>query len=115
MTKLKFKKELNCSTSVLRYLQFQNSIDPNQEKKAMQYMNNGVLVLNSDLPENYTVVVDGINGCFCSSTNDFKEKLNQFYKMTDINYSWFQEMPENRLEIFTITSTSKNLKRLKTA
>lgn len=57
--------------------------------KAKQYMNNGVPVLSTNLPENNTVVVDGINGYFCNTSDDFKERINQFYKMTDTDYSMF--------------------------
>lgn len=59
--------------------------------KAKQYMNNGVPVLSTNLPENNTVVVEGVNGYFCSTTNDFKERLNQFHKMTDTDYLEFSK------------------------
>ncbi|MBL0330879.1 MAG: glycosyltransferase [Bacteroidetes bacterium] len=59
--------------------------------KAKQYMNNGVPVLSTNLPENNSVVVDGVNGYFCVTANDFKERINQFYKMTDADYSQFSK------------------------
>lgn len=55
--------------------------------KAKQYMNNGVPVLSTNLPENNTVVIDGVNGFFCTKANDFKERLNQLNNMTDKDYS----------------------------
>ncbi|HOW31191.1 MAG TPA: hypothetical protein PLP88_06465 [Bacteroidales bacterium] len=57
--------------------------------KAKQYLNNGVPVLSTDLPENNTVVVDGLNGFFCSTIHDFKEGIIKFSTMTDTNYSKF--------------------------
>ncbi len=57
--------------------------------KAKQYMNNGVPVLSTNLPENNSVVVDGVNGYFCETITDFKERINQFHDMTDSEYSQF--------------------------
>ncbi len=68
--------------------------------KAKQYMNNGVPVLSTNLPENNNVVVDGVNGYFCNTTNDFKERLNQFYKMTAIDYLQFSENARKSISNF---------------
>jgi len=57
--------------------------------KAKQYMNNGVPVLSSNLPENNTVVIDGLNGYFCTTKRDFIEKLNLFYNMSNADYFKF--------------------------
>lgn len=59
--------------------------------KAKQYMNNGVPVLSTNLPENNNVVIDGVNGFFCATTNDFKERLNQFNNMTETDYLQISE------------------------
>ncbi len=59
--------------------------------KAKQYMNNGVPVLSTNLPENNTIVIDGVNGYFCNTIIDFKQRLNQFYKMTDSEYLRFSQ------------------------
>ena len=68
--------------------------------KAKQYMNNGVPVLSTNLPENNTVVVDGVNGYFCTSTNDFKEKIIQFFKMTNTEYLQFSENARKSISNF---------------
>ena len=68
--------------------------------KAKQYMNNGVPVLSTNLPENNAVVVDGVNGYFCATTNDFKERLNQFYKMTDTDYLLFSKNARESISNF---------------
>ncbi len=57
--------------------------------KVKQYMNNGVPVLSTDLPENNSVVVDGVNGYYCTMANDFKQRLIQFYHMPDAEYLRF--------------------------
>ncbi len=59
--------------------------------KAKQYMNNGVPVLSSNLPENTSVVEDGVNGYFCNNTSDFKERLIQFKNMSETDYLKFSQ------------------------
>lgn len=59
--------------------------------KAKQYLNNGVPVLSSPLPENNQFITEGINGYFCSTENDFSEKLNLFYQMSFSEYDRFIE------------------------
>ncbi len=68
--------------------------------KAKQYLNNGVPVLSTNLPENNTVVVDGVNGYFCSTTQDFKERMSQFYTMTDSDYSQFSKNARESIRDF---------------
>ncbi len=57
--------------------------------KVKQYMNNGVPVLSTNLPENNSFVLDSKNGFFCNSVNDFKTRLNQFYEMSEEEYLQF--------------------------
>jgi glycosyltransferase involved in cell wall biosynthesis len=59
--------------------------------KAKQYMNNGVPVLSSNLSENNSVVVDGFNGYFCTTINDYIERLNHFNNMTEAEYTRLSE------------------------
>lgn len=59
--------------------------------KAKQYMNNGVPVLSTNLPENDSVVVDGKNGFFCSSPNDFKQRIIEFYNMNQDDYYYYSK------------------------
>lgn len=68
--------------------------------KAKQYMNNGVPVLSTNLPENNAVVLDGVYGYFCDTTNDFKERINQFYKMTDTDYLQFSKNARESISNF---------------
>ncbi len=57
--------------------------------KAKQYMNNGIPVLSTDLPENDSVIIDGENGFFCSNSLDFKNRITEFYEMSEIEYNRF--------------------------
>lgn len=49
--------------------------------KAKQYLNNGVPVLSTPLPENTLVVKESYNGFFCHSVSDFKNRLLQLHQM----------------------------------
>lgn len=55
--------------------------------KAKQYMNNGVPVLSTNLPENDSVIVEGKNGFFCSGPQEFKQRIIEFYKMNETEYN----------------------------
>lgn len=59
--------------------------------KAKQYLNNGVPVLATKLPENDCVVKDGVNGFFCSDSSDFKRKLELFKFMDEDEYYTFSK------------------------
>ncbi|MBK6642378.1 MAG: glycosyltransferase [Bacteroidetes bacterium] len=59
--------------------------------KAKQYLNNGVPVLSTNLPENNSVVVEGVNGYFCTTVNDFRDKFILFRNMADTDYLRFVE------------------------
>ena len=59
--------------------------------KAKQYLNNGVPVLSTNLPENNSVVVDGLNGFFCKTTTDFMARFNQFGEMSKKDYLQFSK------------------------
>lgn len=81
--------------------------------KAKQYMNNGVPVLCTNLPENNTVVTDGVNGFFCSTTNDFKERLIQFNNMIDADYLWLSENARKSIGNFDHKKYFEDFEKLK--
>ncbi len=54
--------------------------------KTKQYLNNGVPVLSSNLPENNNVIIDGYNGFLCSSSDAFLNRLSFIYKMPESEY-----------------------------
>ncbi len=82
--------------------------------KAKQYMNNGVPVLSTNLPENNAVVIEGFNGYFCETTNDFKEKLNLFHSMSDENYSRFSKNARESIHSFDHNKYFSDFEKIKT-
>lgn len=68
--------------------------------KAKQCMNSGIPVLGTNLPENDWVIKDGINGFYCQESKDYFERINQFYKMDDIEYARFSLAAINSCESF---------------
>lgn len=59
--------------------------------KAKQYLNNGVPVLSSNLPENNYFVEHNYNGYLCNTTNEFKEKLIEFNSMSETEHKVFRD------------------------
>lgn len=68
--------------------------------KAKQYLNNGIPVLSSNMPENNSVIVDGFNGYYCSDEIDYFNKLNQFYAMSNEDYLIFSVNARNSINSF---------------
>lgn len=54
--------------------------------KAKQYLNNGVPVLGTNLPENDWVIEEGKNGFFCSNSDDFLQQLKYFAALSEDEY-----------------------------
>jgi glycosyltransferase involved in cell wall biosynthesis len=82
--------------------------------KAKQYMNNGVPVLSSNLPENDTVIEEGVNGFFCSSPTDFEEKIIKFHEMSDNEYYYFSSNARNSIIGFNHEKYLADFQRIKT-
>jgi len=57
--------------------------------KVKQYMNNGIPVLSSNLPENNAIINHGKNGYYCTTSNDFKKHLLDFYNMSNDGFMEF--------------------------
>jgi glycosyltransferase involved in cell wall biosynthesis len=55
--------------------------------KLKQYMNNGVPVLSSPIPENSFFITHGVNGFCCATVTDFKTHLTQLHEMPDAEYA----------------------------
>ncbi|MBI9035414.1 MAG: glycosyltransferase [Bacteroidales bacterium] len=68
--------------------------------KAKQYLNNGVPVLSTKLPENDWVVKDGYNGYFCDYTDDFKNRMIEFSKMDEHTYQYFSKNARKSISEF---------------
>ena len=82
--------------------------------KAKQYMNNGIPVLSTNLPENNNVVIEGINGYFCMNPDDFKKRFNQFYNMKEIEYLWFSKNARESIYNFDHNKYFNSFETIKT-
>ncbi|HCA82641.1 MAG TPA: hypothetical protein DEP18_02560 [Flavobacteriales bacterium] len=80
--------------------------------KAKQYMNNGIPVLSTNLPENNTVVVDGYNGYFCSSRFDFEKRMRQFAEFSDHEYATFSVNARQSITNFNHVNYFRNFEYL---
>lgn len=59
--------------------------------KLKQCFNNGVPVLSTNLPENNLFLKHGVNGYFCDTSNEFRQRLIEFKTMADDDYKIFSE------------------------
>lgn len=81
--------------------------------KAKQYLNNGVPVLGTDLPENDWVIKDGINGFFCANTADFGKRIVDFYLMNDERYAYFSQNARESIHEFNHEHFYNSLVKIK--
>lgn len=68
--------------------------------KAKQYLNNGVPVLGTKLPENDWIIKDGHNGYFCDTPNGFKKRIVEFYEMEEKIYNRFSKNARESISEF---------------
>lgn len=68
--------------------------------KAKQYMNNGIPVISTNLPENNSYVIDGFNGILCTTPNDFANAINKFYLMDSLEYNTYSKNARNSIAHF---------------
>jgi len=78
--------------------------------KLKQYMNNGVPVLSSDLPENNRFIQRGFNGFLCRSQEEFKKYLNELNEMPSGKYSQLSVHARQSVKEFDLEYYAKNLK-----
>jgi glycosyltransferase involved in cell wall biosynthesis len=69
--------------------------------KAKQYLLNGVPVLSTNLPENNSVVQDGVNGYFCNNPAEFRGRIIQIAEMNADAYRLLSEQCRNSCSEFT--------------
>lgn len=77
--------------------------------KAKQYLNNGVPVLTTNLAENNSVVIDGVNGFYCNNPEDFYERIVQFQHMPEDEYQDFILQTNQSTDLFSHTLYSSQL------
>ncbi len=82
--------------------------------KAKQYLNNGVPVLGTNLPENDWVIKDGYNGYFCDSPIDFKKRIIEFFKMEEKIYKRFSKNARKSINEFNHNKYYSDFMKIKT-
>lgn len=80
--------------------------------KAKQYLNNGVPVLSTDLPENNKFVRNGINGYLCESSDDFRKRLIEFHAMTNVEYETFSRNARSSIVNFNHEKYFRDMEEL---
>lgn len=59
--------------------------------KLKQYMNNGVPVLSFNIPENNVFLKPGINGYYCKTPEEFRNRILEIYAMDETSYRILSE------------------------
>lgn len=77
--------------------------------KAKQYMNNGVPVLSSDIPENNLFVVHGHNGFLCQTPSDFRQRIIEINEMSQDNFAKLSINARRSIKDFDLTKYCDNL------
>jgi glycosyltransferase involved in cell wall biosynthesis len=77
--------------------------------KSKQYLNNGVPVLSSDIPENNLFIEHGKNGFLCSTPADFKQRIIEINQMDQDEYKLLSERARNSTPQFDLAKYCDNL------
>lgn len=77
--------------------------------KTKQYMNNGVPVLSSDIPENNKVVVHGYNGFLCRTATDFKQRIIEINEMNPDSYTILSGNARQSITNFNLDKYCKDI------
>lgn len=68
--------------------------------KVKQYLNNGIPVLSTDLPENNTFVQNGVNGFLCNTAEEFQAKILDIYSLSDEEYWNYSKNARDSIALF---------------
>jgi len=78
--------------------------------KLKQYLNNGVPVLSSDLPENNYFLKDGRNGFLCASPEIFRQRIVEIYEMSNADYMKLSMQARQSIPNFNLSTYCETLK-----
>ncbi len=81
--------------------------------KAKQYMNNGVPVLSTNLPENNIVIKEGYNGYYCNTSSEFELRLIQFNEMSNTTFMAYSKNSRETAKQFGHDNYLNELEKLK--
>ncbi len=77
--------------------------------KMKQYLNNGVPVLSSDLPENNYFLNEGRNGFLCSSAEKFRQRIIEINEMRNDEYMKLSNQARQSINNFNLTTYCNTL------
>jgi glycosyltransferase involved in cell wall biosynthesis len=77
--------------------------------KLKQYLNNGVPVLSSDLPENNVFLKHGKNGYLCNTSSEFLHRITEFNSMDADTYSVFSANARQSVPSFDLRNFCERL------
>lgn len=78
--------------------------------KLKQYLNNGIPVLSSDLPENNFFVCEGKNGFLCSSPEIFRQRIIEINEMSSAEYMKLSIRARKSIPDFNLETYCETLK-----
>lgn len=82
--------------------------------KVKQYLNNGIPVLSTNLPENDWVINEGKNGYYCDDSETFYQRLNYFNTLTESDYMHYSKHARSSIKNFNHEVFYENLERILT-
>ncbi|MDZ7845540.1 MAG: glycosyltransferase [Owenweeksia sp.] len=83
--------------------------------KLKQYLNCGVPVLSTNIPENNRFLKDGVNGFLCSTTSDFLQNIERFEKMDSQAYAQMQQAARQSVSQFDMNHYCDILMKINTS
>lgn len=78
--------------------------------KLKQYLNNGVPVLSSDLPENNYFIKEGRNGYLCSSPEVFRQRIIEINEMSNADYMKLSMQARQSIPDFNLATYCETLR-----
>ncbi len=79
--------------------------------KAKQYLNNGVPVLSSNIPENNSFVEHGRNGFLCSTADEFRQRIIEINNMGQEEYNKLSHEAMATIPRFNLTGYCCNIRK----
>lgn len=77
--------------------------------KLKQYLNSGVPVISTNLPENRYFVTDKVNGLVCGSPYEFQTAIELIAAMNDSDYGKMSKAAINSAENFNLKYYTKRI------
>jgi glycosyltransferase involved in cell wall biosynthesis len=77
--------------------------------KLKQYLNNGIPVLSSAIPENISFVEEGKNGFYCETSDDFRKRIIEINEMSSFDYNKLSAAARSGISKFNLKHYTETL------